>query len=159
MACFLTDQMIEQAQQRWADHLLAIGKAYQTKQDYRQHALAMLDSCYGYDLPTGIVLFKPTRAVKIPFRNTREGALSYFIAGDDNFPEDKGFALEAWSNVTFRNHNTFCQDQMGLVMGEYLFSRPNQPDTLVEYTFGYTPDLDGELKIILHHSSLPAQVS
>lgn len=153
----ITKQLIEQAQQQWAEHLMAIGQVYLDQGDYRQRALDMLGACYGYHLSDQPVLFKPTRAAKIPFRGELSGALSYFVGGDDQYPEDHGFALDAWSKVTFRNHNFICQQHMGLVMGEYLFSKPGQQDALVEYTFGYVQDSKGELKIVLHHSSFPAK--
>ena len=37
----------------------------------------------------------------MPFRLTREGALSYFITG--SIAEDTGFALEPWKSVRFAN--------------------------------------------------------
>jgi hypothetical protein len=44
---------------------------------------------------------------------------------------------------------------VALVMGNYLFTDLNGDKTKVEYTFAYIKDDSEELKIILHHSSLP----
>jgi len=40
-------------------------------------------------------------------------------------------------------------------MGNYFFTGTDGDETKVEYSFGYTKDEDGNLKIVLHHSSLP----
>lgn len=41
-------------------------------------------------------------------------------------------------------------------MGNYYFTDANtNKEIKVEYTFGYIKDKDGNLKINLHHSSLP----
>ena len=40
-------------------------------------------------------------------------------------------------------------------MGEYYFTGTDSSVTKVEYTFGYKKDAEGNLKIVVHHSSLP----
>jgi len=40
-------------------------------------------------------------------------------------------------------------------MGNYFFTETNGNEVKVEYTFGYFLNNEGELKINLHHSSLP----
>ena len=45
---------------------------------------------YAYD--NSEVLFKPTLASKKMFRSNLEGVVSYFVAGNDKYPEDNGFA-------------------------------------------------------------------
>ena len=40
-------------------------------------------------------------------------------------------------------------------MGEYFFTGTDSSVTKVEYTFGYKKDAEGNLKIVVHHSSLP----
>jgi len=44
---------------------------------------------------------------------------------------------------------------MALAMGNYFFTDLEGNKTKVEYTFAYIKGDTGELKIILHHSSLP----
>ena len=101
------------------------------------------------------MLFKPTKTSAIQFRGTKEGALSYFIAGNPNFSEDKGFALQPWTNVRFENASLILEENRALAMGNYFFTDSEGGDTKVEYTFGYTKLSDGRLKIDVHHSSLP----
>ena len=42
-----------------------------------------------------------------------------------------------------------------MAMGNYFFTDPDGVEVMVEYTFGYMLDDAGELRIVLHHSSLP----
>ena len=42
-----------------------------------------------------------------------------------------------------------------MAMGNYFFTGPDGKEVKVEYTFGYVKDSAGNLKINLHHSSLP----
>ena len=43
-----------------------------------------------------------------------------------------------------------------IAMGNYFFTSPEGDEVKVEYTFGYVLDGDGDLRIHLHHSSMPA---
>ena len=113
----------------------------------------MIDSLYGFD--NGEVLFKPTKAKDQQFRLTFEGAQSYFIGEDQNFSEDKGFALQPWTNVRFENASVILNEKSAIAMGNYFFTEANGNEVKVEYTFGYFLNNEGELKINLHHSSLP----
>mgnify|MGYP001233110197 CR=1 FL=1 len=144
------------AQALWSKNLIAIGQAKVQGGDYRQKAQDMLEALYGYHLDDAVVLFKPTRAVKVPFRPTFKGALSYFIGENSDFPEDKGFALEPWVDVVFDNHGFYFYEDMCIAMGEYTFTNLAQDKAKVEYTFGYIKDANGLLKIVVHHSSFPA---
>ena len=107
---------------------------------------------YAYD--EGAVLFKPTKAAELPFRATKEEALSYFVGGD--ISEDSGFALEPWTDIRFDNHETIIDTDSAIASGEYYFTSGKTGDeTKVEYTFGFIRDDEGNLRINLHHSSLP----
>ena len=148
----ITEEMVNEAQQKWADGLVAIGKAYQEGNDYEEEASKMIDDRYGFQ--DGVVLFKPTKTSEENFRLTKEDALSYFVGGEHE--EDEGFALAPWSNVRFENEATIIDSDSALASGLYYFtSAETGEETEVEYTFGYYLDSDGVLKIQLQHSSLP----
>ena len=149
----ISKQEILDAQNAWGDGLIEIGKAYLDKGDYKTPTLNMLNKLYGYE--KGSVLFKPTRAAKKPFRLTIKGALSYFIAGDPEFPEDTGFALEPWKHVRFENADLKLNVGQGMAMGHYFITDMQDQVAVVEYSFGYERDATGALRIILHHSSMP----
>lgn len=152
---FITEHDINKAQKQWGDGLIRIGEAYSAGNDHAAVAEAMIDSLYGYDFEKGVVLFKPTKAKEVPFRKTRESALSYFIGGNEKFSEDKGFALEPWVVIEFNNHAAYFHGDFATSMGEYIFHAKSGHQVRVEYTFGYVKDPSSDLKIILHHSSLP----
>ena len=99
--------------------------------------------------------FKPTLAAEIPFRPDVEGAVSYFIGGNDKYPEDKGFALKPWSKVRFDNHTISLQGNIAIAMGHYYFTGPDGTDTKVEYTKGYVKLEDGRVLIFLQGSHVP----
>jgi len=41
-------------------------------------------------------------------------------------------------------------------MGNYFFTNPEGEEVKVEYSFGYRIDSEGNLRICLHHSSIPS---
>ena len=43
-------------------------------------------------------------------------------------------------------------------MGNYFFTTSDGEEVKVEFSFGYIVDSSGELRIQLHHSSMPASV-
>ena len=147
---------IEKAQKKWAEGIIKIGEAYIKQLDYKKAASSFVDAVYAYDLNHQAVLFKPTKAVKNRFRSTRAGALSYFVGGDVAFNEDHGFALEPWTGIVFENEVFYSHEGMLFVMGTYYFSSASQKDIGVDYTFGYRREKE-DLKIVIHHSSLPYQ--
>jgi len=153
MTAVITEEKVAQAQKVWGEGIVAIGKAFTDKNDYIKVAENHLDVLYNFQ--AGNVLFKPTKAADVQFRNDRESALSYFVGGNDKFPEDHGFAIHPWINVRFENAGTSIHGDYAVAMGNYFFTQTDGTETKVEYTFGYNITEDGSLKISLHHSSLP----
>ena len=133
--------------------VVEIGKLNVDREKYESYAIEFAN--LHYDFNNKKVLFKPTKAAIKQFRPTNEGALSYFIGGNDNFSEDKGFALQPWTNVRFENETIILEENRALAMGNYFFTDLNGDESKVEYTFGYVKDEEGNLKIDVHHSSLP----
>lgn len=138
---------VEAAQKGWGEGIVKIGKA----KDPRKAAIAHLDEFYAFD--HGQVLFKPTLASVDQFRGTKKEALSYFIGQD--LAEDKGFALAPYTKVRWENEGIVTDGDSAMAMGNYFFTKTNGDVVKVEYSFGYVKDEDGNLKINLHHSSLP----
>ncbi len=146
------DEVIE-AQNAWGDGIVAIGRAFAEGQDYVQRAKDHIRQLYAYDLDG--VLFKPTLASEKQFRSTVPEAESYFIGENGVCPEDKGFALRPWTNVRFENDGMWLHGDTALCMGNYFFTDAEGQEIKVEYSFGYVKTEDGEVKIVLQHSSLP----
>jgi len=142
-----------ETQQKWATAIVDIGKVYIDEQGYRHAAELHLRDLYAFEY--GDILFKPTLASNVPFRPRFDEALSYFVGGSVH--EDKGFAIKPWAKVTFGEQQIILTMDGALAMGEYFFTPYDlsQGDTRVEFSFAYLIDEQGELKIRLHHSSLP----
>jgi hypothetical protein len=143
----ITKDEINAAQKAWAEGIVNIGKA----DDSKKAALDHLNTLYGYNI--GTVLFKPTKASADQFRETKDEALSYFVGGE--IKEDSGFALAPYTKVRFDNDDVIIDCDSALAMGNYYFTTTEGQEIKVEYSFGYVKDDKGDLKINLHHSSLP----
>lgn len=143
----ITQQEMLAAQKAWGDGIVHIGAA----RDHKKAALAHIAALYGYD--QGPVLFKPTKARVVQFRDDVDEALSYFVGGKE--PEDKGFALAPFTKVRFVNHAITMDCDSALAQGNYYFTTADAKEIKVEYTFGYVRDKNGRLKINLQHSSVP----
>ena len=115
---------------------------------------------YGYGRSS--VLFKPTKAAQFQFRPMASDAMSYFVgagAVEGGYEEDAGFAInggQGWSDVVFDNHQIELLGNTAVAMGNYYFTcATTGSKTKVEYTFGYKKNVDGKVRIFLHHSSVP----
>ena len=153
MSSNITTEQITAAQQAWGDGIVKIASAHKAGEDYAQVAHDHVDTLYAYGLTT--VQFKPTLAAEQQFRSTFDEALSYFVASNNACPEDKGFAIKGWTAVRFENVDIFTEGRVGLAMGNYFFTTPDGDEVKVEYSFGYILDEQGNVRINLHHSSMP----
>lgn len=148
---FSVDEVVS-LQNKWGACIVDIGKMYQAGGDYRRAAQKLITEMYAYE--EGGVLFKPTKAARVQFRDTQDQALSYFVGG--SIPEDHGFALRPWSHVRFDNHRIMIDGGLAFVMGNYYFTDANSgQETKVEFTLGIGRADDSRPVIFLHHSSLP----
>lgn len=165
MSCFarpkaVTEKDVEAAQDFWASTIVEISKVFLEKGDYVALAGERAGKLYGYG--HGNVLFKPTKAKEYTFRPTANEAMSYFVGYDaveNGYKEDGGFAIngkKGWSKVVFKNHQIDCHGDVAIAMGTYDFTcATTNTITTVEYTFAYKRCEDGQVRICLHHSSVP----
>jgi hypothetical protein len=150
----ITENEVLEAQQAWSDGIVNIGKVYLNNGDHMAAATEHINNFYNYQ--EGTVLFKPTMVSQKQFRTNFQGALSYFVGGDENYPEDHGFAIKPWRAVRWENIGTKIIGNMAVAMGDYYFTPVHgEAEVKVEYSFAYTKDKAGKLKIILHDSHLP----
>ncbi|MDQ0257149.1 hypothetical protein J2S74_004595 [Evansella vedderi] len=148
----ITEEEVLAFQQSWGEGIVHIGEVYSEGGDYEAAAVEHIERFYGYDMSE--VLFKPTLALEERFRGTFESALSYFIGGD--IAEDGGFAITPWSDVRWENEGVLIEGNKATSMGVYYFTPANGGEPVeVEYTFSFTKNDDGDMKIILHSSHLP----
>lgn len=154
----ITEGEVNAAQQAWCDGLLKIGKISRDGGDYKAAAAEVIDNLYDYG--DGKVFFKPTLASgKNTFRPTREGAISYFVGGNREFPEDSGFALKNWAMVRYDNNASENGIQIfgniAITMGNMYFTNTKGEQVMVDKTFVFRKGKDGKLRLCVHKSALP----
>ena len=150
----MREEDIINIQKEWASGIVKMGKLSNDRDSLESFTSDFLDKIYDFD---NQVLFKPTKAANEQFRNSKGSAYSYFIAGDDReCQEDNGFALSNWTEILFDNSNIIINEDIAIAMGNYTFK--NEVSKIkVEYSFVYK-NYGNEIKIILHHSSLPYKI-
>ena len=150
----MREEDIINIQKEWASGIVKMGKLSNDRDSLESFTSDFLDKIYDFD---NQVLFKPTKAANEQFRNSKGSAYSYFIAGDNReCQEDNGFALSNWTEILFDNSNIIINEDIAIAMGNYTFK--NEASKIkVEYSFVYK-NYGNEIKIILHHSSLPYKI-
>jgi len=155
----ITYDEVNAAQQAWCDALVKIGKLKEEGGDYKAYAEKVLSEAYNYDY--GKVFFKPTLAFgDQTFRNTKKGALAYFIGGDLDYPNDKGFALTPWvkaryDNAGNTNEGIQIYGSVAITMGNVWVTDKTGKEVMVDKTWVFKKGKDGKLRIIVHKSALP----
>jgi hypothetical protein len=155
----ITYDEVNAAQQAWCDALVQIGKLKEEGGDYKAYAEKVLSEAYNYD--QGKVFFKPTLAFgDQTFRNDKKGALAYFVGGDPDYPDDKGFALKPWVKARYDNagdNNLGIQiyGSVAITMGNVWVTDKEGNEVMVDKTWVFKKGKDGKLRIIVHKSSLP----
>ncbi|MFM9948467.1 MAG: hypothetical protein ACKV1O_11055 [Saprospiraceae bacterium] len=155
----ITYDEVNAAQQAWCDALVKIGKLKEEGGDYKAFATQVLSDAYNYD--NGKVFFKPTLAFgEQTFRNDKKGALAYFVGGDPDYPDDKGFALTPWvkaryDNAGNKNEGIQIYGSVAITMGNVWVTGKDGKEVMVDKTWVFKKGKDGKLRIIVHKSSLP----
>ena len=150
----MREEDIINIQKEWASGIVKMGELSNNRDSLESFTSDFLDKIYDFQ---NQVLFKPTKAANEQFRNSKGSAYSYFIAGDDReCQEDNGFAFSNWTEILFDNSNIIINEDIAIAMGNYTFK--NEASKIkVEYSFVYK-NYGNEIKIILHHSSLPYKI-
>ena len=157
---------VRAAHKAWTDALVSISQTNKKKGFDAAKELAgeVIDGAYAYEL--GAVAFKPTWAFgDTTFRTTRDGAVSYFVGGDQNF-DDLGFGLgnkpdpvtgerSPWKKAWFDRSVIRLDGNTATVQG-LLYTKDEAGNvSYVDKTWGYQKDDDGTVRVVLHHSSSP----
>jgi len=145
--------LVTATQQKWGNLVIEIGNAYKKNQSLENLTSDLLHNIYAFNHCE--VLFKPTLAKNNQFRTTKDEFLSYFLGQNKVCDEDSGFAIKGWKSIEFENYKITEQNNQLLAMGNYYFKDNEDKILKVEYTFGFIKVNSKELKINLHHSSLP----
>jgi len=155
----ITYDEVNAAQQAWCNALVKIGELKESGGDYKTYANEVLSTAYNYD--SGKVFFKPTLAYgDQTFRNDKKGALAYFVGGDPDYPNDKGFALTPWvkaryDNAGANNEGIQIYGSIAITMGNVWVTGKDGKEVMVDKTWVFKKGKDGKLRIIVHKSALP----
>ena len=154
----ITEDDVNAAQTAWCYALMTIGSVYNDGGDYKAIARRLIDDLYDYQ--DGTVFFKPTLAFgKNAFRSTKEGALSYFVSGNPDYPEDTGFALKRWVKVSYDNNaaenGIQIHGDIAVTMGNFYLTSIEGQEIVVEKTLVFRRCRDGKLRLCAHKSALP----
>ncbi len=152
----ITADEVRAAQEAWGAALIQISRDNKSGglRKATKTAEMVIDKAYGYNM--GPVLFKPTLSSGDQvFRTNKEGALAYFVGGNKKFAKDTGFALLGWEKYEYKNAAVFINGDMALTMGNVMLTNAEGKVTKVDKTWGFKKDDKGQLRIVLHHSSLP----
>lgn len=150
----ITKEEVLKFQKEWGHGIVRISEIFKNCGDFEVEAKAFISKLYAYE--TEKVLFKPTLAAENQFRLDKLAALSYFVGGNSDYPEDSGFAIKGWSTVRWENAGIKIIEDCAICMGNYFFCMQNEEDLKVEYSM-VLRKIDGKLKMILHDSHLPYQ--
>ena len=155
----IDEKEISEARNSWGEGLIAISNAFESGGIDQATLVAndILDRLYGFEL--GPILFKPTQSGgEQTFRHNKEGALSYFVGHNSKYPLDSGFGLKFWREVKSETSSLRVDKDIAMWMG-WVFLTNKEGDLIkVDKSWGYKKAPSGELKIILHHSSLPYEI-
>jgi hypothetical protein len=106
------------------------------------------------------LLFRPTLAYKPhAFRTDRPGTLSYFIGGNDTYPDGEGFARGPWKACDYSNDlpggvkGIQIYGNIALVMGTVTLTDLHNEPTTVDKIFVFRKLGEGNLKLITHMSA------
>ena len=162
----ITGKEVRAAYKGWTDALVSISQKYKNEGFDAAQAFAgdVIDGAYAYQL--GAVAFKPTWTYgDTTFRTTRDGALSYFVGGDENYA-DIGFAIgnkpdpvtgerSPWKKSWFDRSVMRLDGNTATVQGLMYTKDEDGNTSYVDKTWSFQKDDQGALRIVLHHSSSP----
>ena len=155
----ISEKDLFDARAAWGNGLIEISKTFETEGIEMATSVAsdMIDNLYAFD--SGKVLFKPTLSGgSQTFRPTKEGALSYLVGHNSAYPNDRGFGIKCWREISSDTSAIFIDDMVAMWMGWVTFIDKDGHVTKVDKSWGYKLDDVGNLRIMLHHSSLPYEL-
>ena len=152
----INNKDIDDARNAWGNGIILISKTYDEAGIEKAIITAkkILQDLYAFEL--GPILFKPTLSgSNQTFRSNLEGALSYYVGNNLKYPKDIGFGIQSWSKFESKTSDVFIDENIAIWMGSVTFTKKKGDAIKVDKSLAYKKMPNGNLKIILHHSSLP----
>ncbi|HMP32552.1 MAG TPA: hypothetical protein PKD85_23295, partial [Saprospiraceae bacterium] len=85
----------------------------------------------------------------------KEGALAYFIGGNNNYPADKGFKLKPSVKVWYNKLDFILHGDLAILQCKVHFIGADDSHIFVNKSYAFKICDDGRVRIILNQSSLP----
>ena len=155
----IDEKEISQARIDWGKGIVSISNGFESEGIEQATLIAndILDKLYGFEF--GPILFKPTQSGgEQTFRHNKEGALSYFVGHNSKYPLDSGFGIKFWREVKSETSAVLVDKDIAMWMGWVFLTNKDGDLVKVDKSWVYKKASSGELKIILHHSSIPYQI-
>jgi hypothetical protein len=151
----INNKDIDDARNAWGNGIILISKTYDEAGIEKAIIIAekILQDLYAFEL--GPILFKPTLSgSNQTFRSNLEGALSYYVGNNLKYPNDSGFGIQSWNKFESKTSDVFIDENIAIWMGSVTFTKKNGDAIKVDKSLAYKKMPNGNLKIVLHHSSL-----
>ena len=156
----ITEEEVLAAGKNWCAALVGISNTFHSEgaAAAKAKAEAVIDAAYGFQ--QGPVAFKPTLASGAStFRNTRQGALDYFVGPDPAFPPGRGFATyKRWTDCTVKEDVIQLFGPVANSMGNVSITDDQGNVTTVDKTWTFWQPKNDVMRIVLHHSSIPFEI-
>ncbi|MGB1193175.1 MAG: hypothetical protein ACPG22_01625 [Prochlorococcaceae cyanobacterium] len=156
----ITEEEVLAAGKNWCAALVGISNTFHSEgaAAAKAKAEAVIDAAYGFQ--QGPVAFKPTLASgESTFRNTRQGALDYFVGPDPAFPPGRGFATyKRWTDCTVKEDVIQLFGPVANSMGNVSITDDQGNVTTVDKTWTFWQPKNDVMRIVLHHSSIPFEI-
>jgi hypothetical protein len=156
----ITEEEVLAAGKNWCAALVGISNTFHSEgaAAAKAKAEAVIDAAYGFQ--QGPVAFKPTLASgESTFRNTRQGALDYFVGPDPAFPPGRGFATyKRWTDCTVQEGVIQLFGPVANSMGNVSITDDQGNVTTVDKTWTFWQPKNDVMRIVLHHSSIPFEI-
>jgi len=156
----ISEEEVIAAGKNWCAALVGISNTFHSEgaAAAKAKAEAVIDAAYSFQ--QGPVAFKPTLASgPSTFRNTRQGALDYFVGPDPAFPPGRGFATyKRWKDCTVQEDVIQLFGPVANSMGNVSITDDQGNVTTVDKTWTFWQPKQGVMRIVLHHSSIPFEI-
>ena len=152
----INEKDMNNARNAWGNGIILISKTFDEQgiEEATIVANKILRDLYAFEL--GPILFKPTLSgSNQTFRSNLEGALSYFVGNNAKYPMDDGFGINSWHKFDSKTSDIFIEDDIAMWMGWVTLTNSIGDIVKVDKSWVYKKMSNGNLKIVLHHSSLP----
>ena len=152
----INEKDMNNARNAWGDGIILISKTFDEKGIEEATIIAekILQDLYAFE--SGPILFKPTSSgSNQTFRSNLEGTLSYFVGNNVKYPTDSGFGIKSWNKFESKTSDISIENDIAMWMGWVTLTDITGNILKVDKSWVYKRMSNGNLKIVLHHSSLP----